>query len=75
MRIYRLWSMWRSFAAKLGAFQSRLFLNLLYFVVVAPFALFVRISRDPLRIKTTDGSSWNDRQASVADLDGARRQF
>ena len=40
----RLWAGWKRFAERLGVFQSRLLLVVLYFVVVAPFALVVKIA-------------------------------
>ncbi len=75
MWIRRLWNGWKIFAEKVGAVQSRLLLVLLYFVVVAPFALFVKAFKDPLRIKRGGGSNWIDRPYQPHDLEGSRRQF
>lgn len=70
-----LWTRWKIFAEKVGAFQSRVLLVFLYFVVVTPFALLVRMCKDPLRIKRIEGSNWIERQAGPCDLEGSRRQF
>ena len=71
----RLWAGWKRFAERLGVFQSRLLLVLLYFVVVAPFALVVKIAKDPLRMRRIDGSNWIARPASPTDLERSKRQF
>ncbi|MBI3029131.1 MAG: hypothetical protein HYY64_06440 [Candidatus Rokubacteria bacterium] len=71
----RLWAGWKRVAERLGVFQSRLLLVLLYFVVVAPFALLVKIAKEPLRMRRIDGSNWVPHPGSPADLERARRQF
>ncbi len=75
MGIRRLWNVWKIFAEKLGGFQARLLMIFLYFVVVTPFALFVRTWKDPLRIKRVAGSNWIDRTIHSYDLEASRRQF
>jgi hypothetical protein len=47
----KLWENWKKLAKKIGDFQARLILTVLYFVIVAPFALIVRFAADPLSIK------------------------
>ncbi len=71
----RLWSGWKTFAEKVGAFQSRILLLLLYFLVVSPFALLVKIWKDPLREKKPDGSNWVERTIHRFDLEASREQF
>jgi hypothetical protein len=57
----------------MGNFQSRLLLGGIYFVALAPFALFARFSADPLA--APDGPSrWRPRPEPGAALDDARRQ-
>jgi len=46
-----LWAGWKRIGKRLGDFQARAILTVLYFVVVAPFALLVRFAADPLSIK------------------------
>ncbi len=67
--------LWKLFAEKLGALQSRVVLSVLYFVVVAPFALAVRLFLDPLRIKPHEDSNWIGRSTPSGDLARARHQF
>lgn len=71
----RLWNAWKHVAEKIGVFQSRVILTLLYFVVVPPFALVARTGRDPLRIRRIAGSAWTDRAPRPATLDAFRRQY
>jgi len=65
---------WRARALAAGALQARIFLALFYFIVVAPFALIVRFSRDPLVLAHRRAASyWIPRSTAVTDLPSARR--
>ncbi len=71
-----LWRGWLVAARKIGYFQSQVVLTLTYFVVVAPFALAVRLFSDPLRLRHP--SSWQPLSAPVqssATLNSLRQQF
>jgi hypothetical protein len=68
-----LWDAWKRVAARIGHFQSRVILIVVYFVVVGPIALVMRMTGDPLGVKRT-GSSWTTR-VRAASLETARRQF
>jgi saxitoxin biosynthesis operon SxtJ-like protein len=76
MRMLRvLWKGWSSLARKIGYVQSLLILTIIYFVLVAPFALAVRLFVDPLRVRGP--SSWHrlPREAgSITNLTDARQQ-
>jgi hypothetical protein len=70
-----LWERWKRFAKKIGDFQARLILIILYFVVVAPFALIVRFAADPLSIKRQQ-QGWRSRaETKVSPMDWALNQF
>ncbi len=72
----RLWAQWKRFAQKVGDFQARVILTLLYFIILGPMAVVVRIMKDPLRIKhTPQASVWSPKPAEKASLEVARRQF
>lgn len=59
---------WRRFLLAVGSYQSRLVLILLYFTLVAPFALIGRLTQDPLGLREPGGDShWRPR-ASDDDL-------
>lgn len=42
---------WRLFLFRVGNFQGRLILAMVYFLLVPPFALVVRIGQDPLSLR------------------------
>ena len=70
------WQGWKRIAEKIGHFQARVLWTLMYFVVVGPFAVAVKVFSDPLRIKQRSMPSWwleNPRQTS--NLQEAQRQF
>ncbi|HET6762147.1 MAG TPA: hypothetical protein VFH27_00710, partial [Longimicrobiaceae bacterium] len=68
-------SAWRRFLRRMGNFQGRMILGLFYFVLLAPFALVVRLRPDPLAaVRGPDGSFWRPRAAADDDLARARRQ-
>ncbi len=72
----RLWARWKVFAQKVGDFQARLILTLLYFLILGPMGLFVRVLRDPLRTKHGPQTSvWVPRPAENDSLEIAKRQF
>ena len=56
---------------------SRIFLTLLYYLVLGPFAIGYRLVADPLHTKHPDrrgGSNWVRWQATNETLRAARRQ-
>ena len=71
-----LWRGWLIIAKKIGYVQSQLILALVYFVVVAPFALAVRILKDPLNLRGM--ASWqrfSQNNQPIPTLDWFKRQF
>ncbi len=72
----RLWAQWKRFAQKVGDFQARVVLTLLYFIILGPMGVIVRTLRDPLRIKhALRASVWLPKPEENASLEVARRQF
>jgi hypothetical protein len=80
-----VWQSIRNGSKKVADFQARLFLGIAYFVVVAPFALLVRATSDPLELKPGSKRGWRARpdlplpdaplpDAALAVLEWARRQ-
>jgi hypothetical protein len=70
-----LWRGWKRIAKKIGDFQARLLLEVLYFALLWPFALAVRWRSDPLALKGTTGG-WRLRATEQAtEMDRALRQF
>ncbi len=65
---------WRRFAGRMGGFQARMILGLVYLTVAAPFALMARFSRAGESPPAREGTRWRARPAPVAGVDAARRQ-
>lgn len=71
-----LWSRWKHFAQKVGDFQARLILTVIYFLILGPFGLVVGFLRDPLKVKHAPQTSiWVQRESEDAGLESAMRQF
>jgi hypothetical protein len=69
----RLWAGWKRVGRKIGDFQARVLLTLFYFVLLAPFAIAVRLKADPLGLKR--GGGWLPVVRTGDPLERARRQF
>ena len=70
----RAWARWKVIAHVIGNFQARVLLTLFYFVIVPPFALIVKVAKDPLGLRLPRTASfWSPRPE--ADPTAARRQF
>jgi hypothetical protein len=72
----RAWERWKVFAKKFAAFQARLILTLFYVLLVPPFALIVKIFKDPLHMHESRRESfWVERTTPQVTSATARRQF
>ncbi|MBM3296543.1 MAG: hypothetical protein FJY83_02980 [Candidatus Aminicenantes bacterium] len=72
----RAWTGWKRFSKRMGNFQSRMLLSWIYFLLVTPFGLAVRLFSDPLRIKKRRAAShWIERPEVKPDLESAGKQF
>ena len=70
----RLWEGWKRVGRKIGDFQARVLLTVFYFVILAPFAMGVRLLADPLGLKQPGG--WHPVSPPVdTAAQRARRQF
>ncbi len=71
-----LWAAWKRVARKIGDFQARVLLTIFYFVLLAPFALLVRRTSDPLALKAGAQRGWGVREGpGEYTLEMARKQF
>lgn len=71
-----LWETWKEFSRKMGAFQSRMLLSFIFFILIFPFALIVKIFSDPLNLKIRKGETfWQERKGSSSNLEDYKRQF
>ena len=62
------------FSERFGNMLSRVFLTLLYFLLLGPFAIVYRLVADPLRIRRPKDSNWWEWQADNETLRAARKQ-
>ena len=69
----RFWAAWTRLAHKVGNFQARVLLTVLYALLVLPFGIIVRVFGDPLRIKKRP-THWLDHPNEASDLQWARKQ-
>jgi len=69
----RLWEGWKKIARRIGDFQARVLLTVIYAILVLPFGLAVRLLSDPLRIKQAP-NSWLDRPDEPSDMAWAHKQ-
>jgi hypothetical protein len=68
------WERWKVVAHVIGNVQARVLLTLFYFVIVPPFALIVKLARDPLGLRPPRlATFWTAREQT--DAAAARRQF
>jgi hypothetical protein len=71
-----LWEWWKRVARKIGDFQARIILTILYFLVVGPFALLIRWGSDPLTLKAGTPRGWCAREdEKAAPMERAIKQF
>ena len=71
-----LWARWKAVAETIATFQSRVLLSLFYYIVLAPFALGMRLASDPLGLRPNAPVGWLSRPAPHDDIRlTARRQF
>jgi hypothetical protein len=59
----RLFEAWKRLGRRLATFQARVLLTLFYFVVLAPFALVLRLTSDPLALRRGAAGKWRPREA------------
>jgi len=72
-KLKNAWAVWKGIARKIGNFQARVILTLLYAVVVLPFGLIARLFSDPLRIKNRP-SQWIEHPAETYDMVWVHKQ-
>jgi hypothetical protein len=68
-----LWNAWTRLAHRIGNFQARVLLTVLYAVVVLPFGICVRLFADTLRSRERP-TKWLDRPQQTLDMPWAHKQ-
>jgi len=69
----RLWQWWKRFAERVGNIQARLLLTALYFLVVSPVAILLKLLADPLAL--TPPSPWKGEGKSEGREKSASRGY
>ena len=72
--IRRIWEGWKRVGRKIGDFQARVLLTLIYAIALLPFGLIVSLFGDPLRTRRPR-TKWSDHADQNMDLKWARRQW
>jgi len=71
-----IWNRWKQFGQLIGDVFARIVLTILFFTVLVPFGIGVRLFGDPLRVKSENlGTYWNKYSGDAANLLLSRRQF
>jgi hypothetical protein len=70
----RVWRAWRAFGTWMADAVGRAVMFVLYFTVVAPFGLAVRLFGDPLQMKAR-APRWQARESEPSSLADAGRSF
>lgn len=75
-RFKRFLEGWKKFGRKVGDFQARLILTLFYFLILAPFAVLLRIFGDPLAIKRATAKGWLEpKKTHLSPKEAALKEF
>lgn len=70
----KAWDAWKRIAQKIGNFQARVLLTLIYGSLILPFGLLIRLFADPLRLRQRP-EEWIDHPDAACDMAAARRQW
>lgn len=65
----------KAVSTALGNLVGRIILTLFYFVLMPPFALWSRLTTDPLRLRQSNPAPWVSRAGAEEGLDAALRQY
>ena len=75
MRLFkRAWERWIAFSHIAGRFNARVFLTLVYVLLVAPIGFVYRLVADPMRIKRRPTAFQSTTAYRENSLEAARRQ-
>jgi len=71
----KVWQAWKRFGQFIGDLIGRLVLTVFYFTLFMPFALGVRLFKDPLAIRPFHRPKWLERRTHDLTLMDSRRLF
>ena len=71
-----LWKGWKRLAHRMGVFNTKLLLFLVYYLVLGPTALVYRLfHRDPLAKRILEGSQYVSPEGGPINMERAKQQF
>ncbi|MBS60319.1 MAG: hypothetical protein CL606_03305 [Anaerolineaceae bacterium] len=71
-----MWKRWQHFGQLIGDLFARIVLTILFFTVLMPFGIGIRLFGDPLKMKSDDQATcWIEYSADAQNLTQSRRQF
>jgi hypothetical protein len=68
-----VWKSWVRVAHRIGNFQARVLLTILYAVVLLPFGICVRLFADPLRTRERP-AKWMSHARQIINMSWAHKQ-
>lgn len=71
----KIWHGWKKFGQFIGDFIGRVVLTIFYFTLFVPFALGVRLLKDPLALHVVGEPKWLERKTTDLTLEDSRRLF
>lgn len=69
-----IWNGYKSFARKIGIFQSKVILTVFY-LLLTPFGLFFAFFKDDLKIKKILPTSWIKKDKQAESMEDLLRQY
>jgi len=74
--LHALWEGWKRIALKIAAAQTFILLLILFYVVLGPIGVLMKLFRkDPMRMPRTPGSYWGARERTREAMEECIRQF
>lgn len=70
-----IWNVWKWLALKIGRFNSRIILTILYFILVGPFALTRNLILWMGKKRLSKDSFWEDYPPIDHTINGIKQQY
>ena len=71
----RIWKAWKKFGHWMGDRVARVLLTIFYFTLALPFGLLVRLTQDPLDVRSKSADGWVKKHEPDVSINSARRRF
>ena len=68
----KIWVGWKKVAEKIGNFQATVIFSLLFFILVTPFGLVMRLFSNPIKVSSKSG--WIDVVDNTSSLQKLSKQ-